>query len=165
MHIIHIRSAACVKCGVVSGLLFFSQCMRPCVIFWSIPLLKMARTFVVNHIIIKSKVWTFRHCFWLCNNTTACMFIAVLWGNFSDIRFAALITMIKRDHRNNCNSRAHAGVRIKLINSLRPRQMDAISQTTFWNEFSWMKMHEYRLKCHWSLFPRAQLIISQHWFR
>ena len=41
----------------------------------------------------------------------------------------------------------------------------AISQTTFSNAFSWMKMFEFRLKFHWSLFLRVQLIISQHWFR
>ena len=44
-------------------------------------------------------------------------------------------------------------------------KVDAISQTTFWNAFSWMKMFELRLKFHWSLFPRVQLIIFQHWFR
>ena len=43
--------------------------------------------------------------------------------------------------------------------------MDAISQTTFSSAFSWMKMFEYRLKFHWSLFLRVQLTISQHWFR
>ena len=31
------------------------------------------------------------------------------------------------------------------VNTLRPRQMDAISQTTFSNAFSWMKMFEFRL--------------------
>ena len=35
--------------------------------------------------------------------------------------------------------------------------MDAISQTTFSNVFSWMKMYEYRLKFHWNLFLRVQL--------
>ena len=30
--------------------------------------------------------------------------------------------------------------------------MDAISQMTFSNAFSWMKMLEFWLKCHWSLF-------------
>ena len=44
-------------------------------------------------------------------------------------------------------------------------KMAAISQTTFSNEFSWMIMYEYRLKCHWSLFIMVQLTISQHWFR
>ena len=51
------------------------------------------------------------------------------------------------------------------LNTLRPRQMDAISQTTFPNALSWMKMFEFRLKFHWSLFLRFQLTIFQHWFR
>ena len=41
-------------------------------------------------------------------------------------------------------------------------KMDAISQTTFWSAFSWMKMFEFRLKFHWSLFLRVQLTIFQH---
>ena len=34
-------------------------------------------------------------------------------------------------------------------------KMDAISQTTFWRAFSWMKMYEFRLKFHWNLFLRV----------
>ena len=41
----------------------------------------------------------------------------------------------------------------------------AISQTTFSNAFSWMKMYEFRLRFHWSLFLRFQLTIFQHCFR
>ena len=44
-------------------------------------------------------------------------------------------------------------------------KMDAISQTTFWSAFSWMKMFEFRWKFHWSLFLKVQLTIFQHWFR
>ena len=51
------------------------------------------------------------------------------------------------------------------FNTLRPRQMDAISQMTFLNAFSWMKMHEFRLIFHWSLFLWFELTIFQHWFR
>ena len=46
-----------------------------------------------------------------------------------------------------------------------PDKMAAVSETTFSNAFSWMKMIEYRLKFHWSLFPGVQLTILQHWFR
>ena len=35
-------------------------------------------------------------------------------------------------------------------------EIDAILQMTFSNEFSWMKMYEFRLKFHWSLFPGVQ---------
>ena len=44
-------------------------------------------------------------------------------------------------------------------------KMAAIQQTTLSNAFSWMKMLEFRLKFHWSLFLRVQLTIFQHWFR
>ena len=44
-------------------------------------------------------------------------------------------------------------------------KMAAIFQTTFWNGFSSMKMYEYRLKFHLSLFLRVKLTIFRHWFR
>ena len=44
-------------------------------------------------------------------------------------------------------------------------KMDTISQTTCWILISWMKMFEFRLKFHWSLFLRVQLTIFHHWFR
>ena len=44
-------------------------------------------------------------------------------------------------------------------------KMAAIFQTTFSNGFPWMKMHEFRLTFHWSLFLGVQLTIIQHWFR
>ena len=44
-------------------------------------------------------------------------------------------------------------------------EMNNISQTTFSNVFSSMKMFEFRLKFHWSLFARVHLTIFQHWFR
>ena len=51
------------------------------------------------------------------------------------------------------------------INTLRPREMAAISQTTLSNPFSWMKIFKFRLKFHWSLFLRFDLTIFQHRFR
>ena len=44
-------------------------------------------------------------------------------------------------------------------------KMAAVSQTTLSNAFSWMKMFEFWLKFHWSLFLKVQLTIIQHWFR
>ena len=44
-------------------------------------------------------------------------------------------------------------------------KMDAISQTTFSNAFSWMKMHEFGLRFHRGLFLRFNLTIGQQWFR
>ena len=44
-------------------------------------------------------------------------------------------------------------------------KMAAIFQMTFSNGFLLMKMHEFRLKFHWSLFLKVQLTIKQHWIR
>ena len=37
--------------------------------------------------------------------------------------------------------------------------MDAIWQTTFSSAFAWLKMFEFLLKFHWSLFLRVELTI------
>ena len=44
-------------------------------------------------------------------------------------------------------------------------EIDAISQTTFSNAFSGVKMNEFCLGFHWSLFLRFELTIFYHWFR
>ena len=44
-------------------------------------------------------------------------------------------------------------------------KMAAIFQTTFSNAFYWIKMFKFRLRFHWSLFPRVQLTMFHHWFR
>ena len=43
-------------------------------------------------------------------------------------------------------------------------KMAAFSQTTLSNAFSWMKILEFRLRFHWSLFLWVLLTIIQHWF-
>ena len=43
--------------------------------------------------------------------------------------------------------------------------MADVSQTTFSNAFSWIKIYYFWLKFDWSLFLRVQLTIFQHWFR
>ena len=47
------------------------------------------------------------------------------------------------------------------FNTLRPRQ----DGCQFPFVFSWMKIYEFRLRFHWTLFLRVQLTIFQHWFR
>ena len=44
-------------------------------------------------------------------------------------------------------------------------KMAVVSQTTSSNAFSGMKILEFRLRFHWSLFLRVQLTIIQHCFR
>ena len=48
---------------------------------------------------------------------------------------------------------------------LNREKMDAISQTTLSNAFTWMTILEFRLEFHWNLFLRVQFTIFQHWFR
>ena len=51
------------------------------------------------------------------------------------------------------------------INTLRPRRNEQHFADDIFKRklFSSMKMFEFRLKFHWSLFPRVQLTIFQHW--
>ena len=51
------------------------------------------------------------------------------------------------------------------INTLRPKQITAIFRTTSLKASSWMKIHEFRLRFHKSLFLRVQLTIFQFWSR
>ena len=44
-------------------------------------------------------------------------------------------------------------------------KMAAIFQTTLSNAFSWIRILEFWLRFHWSLFLRVQLTIFHHWFR
>ena len=44
-------------------------------------------------------------------------------------------------------------------------KMDTISQMTFSNAFSLIKMYEFRLRFHWNLFRKYKLTIFLHWFR
>ena len=73
---------------------------------------------------------------------------AITWANVGPDLYRQMASL-------GCNELTHWG----------RDKMDAISQTTFWSAFSWMKMFEFRLKFHWSLFLRVQLTIFQHWFR
>ena len=44
-------------------------------------------------------------------------------------------------------------------------EMAANFRSTISNAFSWMRIHKFRLRFHWSLFLSVQLTIFQHWFR
>ena len=51
------------------------------------------------------------------------------------------------------------------VNTLQPRRYDRHFADDILNAFSWMKILEFVLECHWHLFPTVQLTIFQHWFR
>ena len=86
--------------------------------------------------------------------------ITVIWSSWFISTNYTMDTLVWHIIMANCNTErwvnlTHWG-RVK---------MDAISQTTFWSAFSWIKMYEMRLKFHWSLLLGVQLILFQHWFR
>ena len=49
--------------------------------------------------------------------------------------------------------------------TLRSRQDGRHFPDDILDEFSWMKMYNFPLRFHWSLFLMVQLTIFQHWFR
>ena len=51
------------------------------------------------------------------------------------------------------------------VNSSPLDKMAAIPQKIFLDAFSWMKMYEFCLRFHSSLFLRFKLTIFEHWFR
>ena len=70
-----------------------------------------------------------------------------------------------------CGSTIHVlhqsgiGFLYELLTHWGREKMAATSQTTIFNAFFWMKMIEFPLIFHWSLFPRVQLKRYQRWFR
>ena len=54
---------------------------------------------------------------------------------------------------------------LEILNHLPLDKLAAISQTTFSNAFSWMKIFEFQIKFHWNTFLGVWSIICQYWFR
>ena len=74
------------------------------------------------------------------------------------------ITRLKTKARSRFLGRAGGGDSVALKHWGRDK-MDAISQTTFSNAFSWMKIYEFCLRFLWKLFLMFKITIFQHWFR
>ena len=77
------------------------------------------------------------------HNKTVCIFLGIYctsmkWVIIDDLRFIDVQTSLSDWSRD---------------------KMVAISQTTFPNAFPWMKMHEFRLRFHWSLFLRSNIYV------
>ena len=85
-------------------------------------------------------------------------------------RYANCLDKFSRNQRNQliCSRYCHWSVwnsRITLCDTLLGfclthwgwDKITTISHTSFSNAYSWIKMFEFQLKFHWSLFPRAQL--------
>ena len=78
-------------------------------------------------------------------------FVAFTWYESSSVRIAHEHNL---PHAPDANEFTHLPL----------DKMAAILQTVFSYAFSWMKNFVFCLKFNWSLFPRFQLTITQHWF-
>ena len=78
-----------------------------------------------------------------CHDSSAVMACAKLWYDWSNI------FQVRTTHTLQ-------GLDYELLTHWGRDEMNNISQTTFSNVFSSMKMFEFWLKFHWSLFPRVQ---------
>ena len=94
-------------------------------------------------------------------NALSWMKMPLIWHS-TDLS-AMVQNIISQNWSNNWHRTVH-----KSLSSLTHwgrERMAAISQTTFSNVFSWMRILKIWLKFHWSLFVSAQFKIFQHWFR
>ena len=90
----------------------------------------------------------------------SCGYITVT-GEFiwSDLDFTISSFLIFHQSDHGLQSLNHC----KRLITHRGRDKTAvIFQTTFSNAFCWMKIYEFRLRFHWSLFLMTQLTIFQH---
>ena len=95
-------------------------------------------------------------------------FVAVFWLIISQAeRFGKrkpTACLLPRNPQSAGQRNHHTGEHHSLTHWGRDK-MAAFSQTAFSNAFSSMKIFEFWLQFHRSLFPRVQLTIFQHWFR
>ena len=82
--------------------------------------------------------------------------IAVGWGLMVSLAYCSQLALLFcLVLEMGCSGNRH-------LNTLRPRKMAAIFQTTFSNAFSSMEMYEFHLRFHWSLFLGVQLTIFHY---
>ena len=89
----------------------------------------------------------------------------VLDGDGNGMRVTETVP-VQSIHQLICDKLVHLGTEAgQWITHWGQDKMAAIFHTTFSDAFTWMKMYEFWLRFHWSLFLRVQLTIFQHWFR
>ena len=145
--VIYILSGVCLRLNPFSHLSLYKY-MGLWVFSLPFSLLMIVRM-IVHHliVIIKSKIWIISYCLGLGNDAIACA--------------VCLSTFLLRDMQCQVNPTPET----EMLTFWGRDKMAAIFQKTFWNGFSWIKMHEFRLKFHWSLLLGFQSTIFQHWFR
>ena len=92
-----------------------------------------------------------------------CTWIVIRHHQRKDVGYRTVPQLPSCDHLHP--RRKQNGKWLSMLTHWGRDKMAAVFQTTFSNAFSWMKMHEFRLRFHRNLFPRVQLTKFQHWFR
>ena len=102
-----------------------------------------------------------------CRFLTYCVWVWALWTNcFEEITYNLACSYIQRTyHCWPILGWIFASFNLKVVTHRGRDKMAVIIQTTFLNAFSWMNVYKFRLSFQLNLFPKAQLIIFQHWFR
>ena len=80
----------------------------------------------------------------------------------ADLHFASRTTCYYQ--LSFIKSKASVAAWVQMLTHWGRDKIATISQTTFSNAFSLMKMYEFRIRFHWSLFPWFKLTIFHHWF-
>ena len=94
------------------------------------------------------------------------LLIGPLGTNFSEILIEFLTFSFTKMHFKVSSAKWRPfGLGLNVLKHWGQNKMVSIWQTTFSNAFSCMKMYEFHLRFHWTLFLRFQLTIFQHWFR
>ena len=94
------------------------------------------------------------------------LLIGPLEANFSEIWIEILICSFKKMRLKVSSAKWRPYCfGLNVLTHWGRDKMTAILQTTVSKTFSRIKMHEFRLKFHWILFLKVQLIKFQHWCR
>ena len=136
---------------VCFDVIFGPEMLWGCIIVREVPLMKFDLNSLGPCLVLLTAKWLiFRY-----DMSVQDHLISISGGVTWNLTHIPLNDILLDDLQAGCNGLTHWG---------RDKMAD-IFQTTFSSAFSWMKMFEFRLKFHWSLFLRVQLTIFQHWFR
>ena len=163
MPVRYILSCMWVRLSIFSQLSII-QYMGLCVFNLTISLVMIERIYNLFIIIIKSELWAIIHCLWLGHETLVCrQDPGGCWLHELCYLGELIVIGLRPNSMIYCIVSPQMSI-LQLTHWGRDK-MAATSQTTFSNAFSWVKMYEFGLKLHWSLFLGVQLTIFHHWVR
>ena len=108
---------------------------------------------------------------WHCSTINYCLWLNSVWSNANLCQWISSLFREKiADFQRQAITKTKSRVLLLVpkashLTHWGRNKIDAILQTTFWNAFFLMKMFEFRIRFHWSLFLRVQSTVIQYWFR